>query len=206
MNAPIIIAAAWLFWCFVHSLLICRPLTAFWQRLLGRRYAFFRIFYNLFSLVFAAFIFFFQVRLPQQLLWSWHGEWRLLQGGLLLYALFMFAAGARVYDLGAFAGTSQVGAYLRGTVSTGMPFTCKGVLKVVRHPWYSGGLAFLWGVGGISDVSLAAKLVLSGYLVIGGMIEERKLMAELGEAYAAYRRQVPMFLPWKSLWGITHSR
>ena len=197
VNAPVITATAWLFWCLLHSLLITNSLTAYLRRLLGRRYAFFRIFYNLFSLLSAAAVFFLQVRLPRQLLWSWHGEWRILQGALLLYAFFMLAAGARVYDLSAFSGISQIRSYRRGTTAAGMPFTCKGILQVVRHPWYSGGLAFLWGVGHISDVSLPAKVVLSAYLVIGAMLEERKLRAALGDAYAAYQRRVPMFFPWK---------
>lgn len=199
MNAPAIIATAWISWCFLHSLLIGTPQTAIFRRLLGRRSAFFRLSYNLFSLVSAAVVFILQLRLPQQLLWSWHGAWRLLQCGLLFYAFFMFTAGARAYDLGAFLGISQIRSYRRGTAFVDMPFTCKGILQVVRHPWYSSGLVFLWAVGQISDVSLTAKLVLSMYLVIGGMIEERKLLATLGEEYAAYRRQVPMFFPWKSL-------
>jgi len=201
MNAPVIIAAAWIFWCFLHSLLICGAQTVFFCRFLGRRYAFFRLSYNLFSLVSAAVILYWQLRLPQQLLWSWHAEWRWLQAGVLLYAFFMFVAGARVYDLAAFSGVSQIKAYRLGTVPAGMPFTCRGILKFVRHPWYSGGLAFLWGVGRITDVSLTAKLVLSVYLVIGAVIEERRLLAALGEEYAAYRRRVPMLFPWKNLAG-----
>lgn len=197
MNAPVITATAWVSWCFLHSLLITGPLTAYLRRLFGRRYAFFRISYNLFSLLSAAVVFFMQLRLPRQLLWSWHGEWRLLQGALLCYSFFMFAAGARAYDLGAFSGISQIRSYHRGTTAAGMPFTYRGILQVVRHPWYSGGLAFLWAVGQISDVSLAAKLVLSVYLVIGAMLEERKLQAGLGDVYVAYQRRVPMLFPWK---------
>jgi protein-S-isoprenylcysteine O-methyltransferase Ste14 len=199
VNSPSIIAAAWIFWSFLHSFLISGPLTAIFGRVLGRRYAFFRISYNLFSLISASIIFLLQLRLPQQLLWNWHGKWLVLQGALLSYAFFMFAAGGRVYDLGVFSGISQIRAYGRNTPPASLAFTCKGILKFVRHPWYSGGLAFLWGAGQISDVSLAAKVVLSLYLIIGCLVEENKLLAALGEEYAAYRRQVPMLIPWKSI-------
>lgn len=199
MTAPLVIASAWTLWCLLHSLLICRSLIAFFGRILGRRIAFFRLSYNFFSLISATAIFFLQLRLPQQQFLNWHGGWRLLQGGILLYALFMFAAGARVYDLGYFTGISQIRDYFGGKSPSGVPFSRKGILHAVRHPWYSGGLALLFGMGGFSDVSLAAKIVLSTYLVIGTVMEEKKLLVELGEEYALYRRQVPMLLPWKAL-------
>ena len=201
MNAPCIIAAAWTFWCFLHSFLICRSLTGFLSRHLGRHYVYYRFFYNLFSLSSAAGVLYLHLLLPRQQLWSWHGGWRLLQGGLLLYALFMFATGLRCYDLGYFAGIKQIRDYRRGESSAGMAFTRKEILRFVRHPWYSGGLSFLVAFGGISDVSLAAKLVLIAYLLIGAALEEKKLLAELGEEYAVYRQEVPMLFPWRILGG-----
>ena len=72
-----------------------------------------------------------------------------------------------------------------------------GILAHVRHPWYGGGLALLWGLPGLTDVSLVTRLILSAYLLIGARLEERKLIGLHGEAYRDYRCRVPMFFPWK---------
>jgi protein-S-isoprenylcysteine O-methyltransferase Ste14 len=37
--------------------------------------------------------------------------------------------------------------------------------------------------------------VLSVYIIIGCILEERKLLAEFGDAYRQYQRQVPMLVP-----------
>ncbi|MDP3480639.1 MAG: hypothetical protein Q8R88_12775 [Desulfoprunum sp.] len=39
--------------------------------------------------------------------------------------------------------------------------------------------------------------LLSAYLIIGTILEERKLVVEYGDIYRTYQRQVPMLLPWK---------
>jgi protein-S-isoprenylcysteine O-methyltransferase Ste14 len=72
-----------------------------------------------------------------------------------------------------------------------------GAFALVRHPIYSGILlavyataaakGTLWGIAG-------AVLVTIG-IVMKARQEERWLTTELGEAYAAYRRRVPMLLP-----------
>jgi protein-S-isoprenylcysteine O-methyltransferase Ste14 len=71
------------------------------------------------------------------------------------------------------------------------------VLRYVRHPWYSSGLPILWTVGPITDANLLTRIILSLYLVIGTLLEERKLLHEIGESYRSYCRQVPMLIPWK---------
>jgi protein-S-isoprenylcysteine O-methyltransferase Ste14 len=40
--------------------------------------------------------------------------------------------------------------------------------------------------------------VLTIYLVVGAILEERKLVAEFGEAYREYQGKVPMFVPAKA--------
>jgi protein-S-isoprenylcysteine O-methyltransferase Ste14 len=44
-----------------------------------------------------------------------------------------------------------------------------------------------------------AGVILSLYLVVGTILEERKLVAEFGESYRAYQREVSMLVPWKWL-------
>jgi protein-S-isoprenylcysteine O-methyltransferase Ste14 len=42
---------------------------------------------------------------------------------------------------------------------------------------------------------MALNLSLSLYLVIGALFEERKLLQEFGEDYAAYQDRTPMLFP-----------
>jgi protein-S-isoprenylcysteine O-methyltransferase Ste14 len=42
-------------------------------------------------------------------------------------------------------------------------------------------------------------VILSAYLLIGTLLEERKLVLEFGEKYKAYQRQVSMLIPLKWL-------
>ena len=75
-------------------------------------------------------------------------------------------------------------------------FRATGILRIVRHPWYSGGIAFVWAAGPVTTVSLAVKIVLSVYLLVGAVLEERKLVAQWGASYQEYQQRVPMLIPW----------
>ncbi len=96
-----------------------------------------------------------------------------------------------------FLGISQWLQSRRAEAPAPLPFYSGGILGYSRHPWYSGGIAFLWGAGPNSDVALPVKLILSAYLVIGTFLEEKRLQKELGAPYIAYCRTVPMLIPWK---------
>ena len=43
---------------------------------------------------------------------------------------------------------------------------------------------------------LALNLGATIYILAGAWLEERKLLAEFGEAYADYRRRTPFIIPW----------
>ncbi len=75
-----------------------------------------------------------------------------------------------------------------------------GLYRWVRHPLYTAGLLFIWLLPVMSTSLLALNLGLTAYIYIGSIFEERKLLRELGPAYAEYQRQVPRLipLPWRS--------
>ena len=61
----------------------------------------------------------------------------------------------------------------------------------------AGMVVALDAFGPVTDVNLWPRIILSAYLVVGSILEERKLLAEIGEPYAEYRRRVPMLVPWR---------
>jgi len=42
-------------------------------------------------------------------------------------------------------------------------------------------------------------VVLTVYIIIGTLLEEKKLIAEIGQPYLIYRSRVPMLIPWKKM-------
>ena len=192
-----VLVLLWTGWCIVHSLLITGRVTGWVRKKGGMLQGGYRLFYVLFSSLSLVPLLWYQYSLPRQVLFAWHGPWRLLQAVLLLYSLFMFYGGREVYDTGYFLGLSQCRRYRRGREEHPLPFTSRGVLRYVRHPWYSGGLAFLWALGPITDVNLVVRIILTLYVFLGTLLEERKLARELGRPYLDYCRRVPMLIPWR---------
>ncbi|NIA05826.1 MAG: hypothetical protein GWP11_07655 [Proteobacteria bacterium] len=197
MLTLISLCSLWIAWCAQHSLLISSHAHRTARTLLGRYFGLYRLGYVLFSVVTLVPLLYYQYSLPQHVIFAWHGPWRLLQAGLLIYAAVLFYLGSRVYDMAYFLGISQWRQYRRAEAPAPLPFRCDGILGYVRHPWYGGGIAFLWGAGPNSDVSLLGKVILSAYLVIGTFLEEKRLKKELGTPYITYCRSVPMLIPWK---------
>lgn len=187
----------WIGWCVLHSLLITAKMNAWVKRRGGAVRGASRLAYNLIAVLTFVPLVWYQFSIPATALFTWTGPWRILQVLIIAYSLIMFVGGKRSYHMGHFLGMAQWREYREGREPAGLPFRTSGALRWVRHPWYSGGLALLWASGPVTDMNLGGKLVLSTYLVVGSLLEERKLLAEIGPAYAEYRERVPMLLPWR---------
>ncbi len=71
---------------------------------------------------------------------------------------------------------------------------------MTRHPWYLGSLCLIWSVlSAYPAKSFAVASMLSIYLIVGTMLEERKIMSLYGDVYSEYRAKVSMLFPWKWL-------
>jgi protein-S-isoprenylcysteine O-methyltransferase Ste14 len=71
---------------------------------------------------------------------------------------------------------------------------------MTRHPWYLGSLLAIWTI--FPEYQLGptvAVIILSLYLVLGTLLEERKIVREHGDSYRRYQQQVSMLFPWKWL-------
>ena len=202
-QAMSILALLWIIWCALHSLLITEQAQTWIARQNNWLTGTYRIFYIFFSLLTLIPIIIYQYSFPQKVLFAWHGWWRLPQLLLLSYAFVMFWQGSKNYDVAYFLGIRQWRNQQNGQTAPPLEFRCQGIGLYVRHPWYSGGLALLWAVGPITDINLTSRLILSAYLFIGTLLEERKLRHQLGEPYQQYCQHVPMLFPWKGRVSIT---
>lgn len=187
----------WLVWCAMHSLLITTCVKRWFERRGGAWVGLYRIGYVCFALGTLLPLLWYTASLPQQPFSTLPHWLRGVQWVLLLYAIVLFIGGLRVYDLQVFLGLRQWLDYRAGQTSVSQPFKKAGILRYVRHPWYSGGIALLWSLPTLTDVTLITRLILSGYLIAGALLEERKLRESLGEPYRLYCQEVPMLVPWK---------
>lgn len=187
----------WVLWCLLHSLLIHssvkRRLCSLHPALTGA----YRLCYSLFALLSLLPVAALTLVAPQTVVFDFSGPWRILQAVLLLYAALMFYGGARAYDMDFFLGIRQWNDYRAGKPPGSQVFHDRGVLQRVRHPWYSGGIVLLWAMGPLTTVNLPVRLLLTGYFLVGTVLEERRLKRQLGHPYRDYCRRVPMLFPWR---------
>jgi len=70
-----------------------------------------------------------------------------------------------------------------------------GCYRVVRHPLYLFSILFLLFNPVITTRWLILSALSSVYFIVGALIEERRLLAEHGEAYQIYQLTVPFMIP-----------
>lgn len=72
-----------------------------------------------------------------------------------------------------------------------------GIHHYVRHPLYLGTLLFIWGLVFVFPMlsNLIAVIIITGYVLIGIRLEEKKLLDEFGSAYRDYISRVPKLIP-----------
>ncbi|UCG39357.1 MAG: hypothetical protein JSV00_03765 [bacterium] len=195
MKRYILLALLWTAWCTLHSALISGRVMARMKECHRDRMRYFRIIYNTVSLLTIVPVILYSATLRTSPFFTWSGAWRLPQVLLVISALALFVSGALHYDLLQFLGVRQLreGSSGKGLTQTG-GLDVSGILGVVRHPWYTGGMLILWARP-LDPSALVTNLVLTAYLVVGAHLEERKLVEEFGQEYRQYQRQVPMFFP-----------
>ncbi|OIO55183.1 MAG: hypothetical protein COX57_10650 [Alphaproteobacteria bacterium CG_4_10_14_0_2_um_filter_63_37] len=106
-------------------------------------------------------------------------------------ALVLFLDTLRRYDLSHFAGTKQ---WRARNLNVPDRFVEEGALRWIRHPLYTAGLVLVWGRPLEADQLVSATMI-SLYLVVGALFEERRLMQRFGQTYGPYRERTGMFLP-----------
>lgn len=140
------------------------------------------------------------------LMWQWRGidvvVWNIEQPALRGVAWALFAAGwlmvpAVSYLINHFDlfGMRQVWLHVRGREYTSLPFRTPLLYRHVRHPLYLGWALAFWATPTMTAGHLLLAVVLTGYMMLAAVFEERDLVAHFGQQYAEYRERVPMFVP-----------
>lgn len=100
-------------------------------------------------------------------------------------------------DLPRFLGLRQLVRWAEGQPDPRDPpqLYTGGIYGYVRHPLYFFSLILIWLTPIMTVNLLAFNLGATAYFYLGSIFEERKLVAEFGEAYREHQRRVPRLFP-----------
>ncbi len=201
VESYLLLTLVWTSWCVVHSLMICIPVTNYLETQLGIHFRFYRFAYNLIAITTLALPLLLSLYMQQNetVLFGWSGIFVMLRFFLIGIALTLFVSGARQYSMASFLGISQFRSRRsHHLLSDQSAFNVSGISAVTRHPWYLGGIIITWSAPGVFFPStVVTALIVTGYFLVGTVLEERKLVTYFGDSYRDYQQQVSMLFPVK---------
>ena len=190
---------AWLLYLSVHSLLADDAVKAWSSKLMGDQYKYYRLIYNSIAIVGLVALLVWMMASSQVFVLDLPFYVRALGFIPTLLGMYLMSQSMASYNMAEFIGTAQLNS-ANTNYDEHKTLNIKGLNRYLRHPIYLSvmvftlGLAILWP----STPVCAAVAAVYVYLPLGIYLEERKLIRHFGEAYLAYKRDVPAILP---KWG-----
>lgn len=195
----LLIGSAMALFAVLHSLTAGTWLKERLKTLLGERLVegWYRLTYNLFAAATFLPVLMLVALLPDRMLYHVGLPWSLLMVSIQVAGIVGLLISLKVTDMGQFLGLRQALAYLRGDPLPlrEPPLQVRGMYALMRHPLYFFSLLVIWPVPVMTVNILLFNLGATLYLAVGSLIEERRLEKAYGDAYRAYRRQVPWLIP-----------
>ena len=192
MQVFIKLIILWTVYFSIHSVFASHAVKNFVKRNTPALSRYYRIIYNVFAIVGLLAIIIFQSSLPQEYLYRLDTMLTFLGLSLATLGLIVVKESFSTYDLREFLGIRQ----MKGDLLE-QDFQREGILNYVRHPLYSGSMLLLAGYLIVSPnlINLITVVCMFLYFIIGSYLEEKKLVSAFGNAYLAYRKEVPAFFP-----------
>ncbi len=166
---------------------------------LKSNYKFYRLFYNLAALVTFIPLVLFELSLKGALIFRWEGNLVFLHITLFTVVILLLISGGLKYDMLQLFGIRQIKSGVsHSTLSESGDINTSGILGITRHPWYLATVIFIWICHRDMYIStFIFNILLSIYIIIGTVLEEKKLIIELGDNYQDYKEKVSMLFPTK---------
>ena len=192
----LIVSMLWISYCVLHSFLISVSFTKYVSNLLKDYYSFYRLFYVLVSVVLLIPLINYTADIDRTIIISYEIPWSIIRNICMYGSLLMFFwAFFFSYDPLSFFGIRQILNFKRSDEkNSAIDIKQKGLLGVVRHPMYLALIIYLW-MQTFRVVDIIVNTILTIYVVIGTLLEEKKLINEFGESYKQYQKRVPMLIP-----------
>ncbi|MGD8562407.1 MAG: isoprenylcysteine carboxylmethyltransferase family protein [Desulfarculaceae bacterium] len=186
------LAGTWALWCGLHSLLLWEPLRQRLEKALGFRASVYRLHFSLLALLSLAPVAYYTRQSGGLTGFFWPWPWLGLQAPLWLAGLALFGWALISFQRGGVDLAGWQGA-VAGSDRTPHLVT-GGAYGLVRHPMHLAALIMIWARH-LTTADLIINSVLTAYLFLGGIHEERRLYRMFGAAYQEYARRVPYLVP-----------
>ncbi len=190
------------FFAFLHSILASLKLKQFLREKIGDRIAFYRLSYNIFSLVSFG-LFLYLSPKPQQLVYEIPFPYDFVIYFFQILSLMGIVWTFKYIDFGEFIGLKQIKRYLSGNYQDiydeNFSFRVLGPYRISRHPVYLFSILFLSLRPYMTVFYLTLIVLVILYFYIGSYFEEQKLETLFGEEYRNYKSQVSRIFPIKFL-------
>ncbi len=193
----VILAILWVGWCALHSVLASIRINSYLKSRFSEIYRYYRFTYNAIAVVTLIPVLAYSFHIQGPVFLEWDGYWLGLQALMVSVGALLFFAPLKQYDMSRFFGWQQIKDGLTHEVlSKDNKLDTSGVLACIRHPWYSGAILLIWARN-LDMATIIVNVIITAYFMIGAMLEERKLVLELGDEYRRYQQTVGMFIPYR---------
>lgn len=199
MLEYVILFVGWAAFYALHSLLAHEATKKYFKKLTGSHFRFYRVAFNIISTVYFLVLLWFQFSIPVEKFMS-DNVWLKVAGGVIFIvgAMVLLAAFAN-FNKAEFLGIEQLSTNNteNENIQGQHQLVKTGMYGYVRHPLYFGVIIML--IGALVYLPNYSTLILVVttfiYLPLGVRLEENKLIAEFGEQYLQYRKEVKMLVP-----------
>jgi protein-S-isoprenylcysteine O-methyltransferase Ste14 len=195
----IILSLVWIGYLALHSTMISITVINFLKNRLLNNYRFYRLFYNTVAVATLIPVILYSVKIQDQMFYIWDGYLYYIKWFVRTVGLLLFVAGIRHYSMLQFLGIKQItDGSKHNLMNLSGELDATGILGMLRHPFYSGVILLFWARD-LDNTRLIINTIVTVYVIIGTLLEERKLIIEFDEKYREYQQKVSMFVPWKWL-------
>lgn len=189
----ILLCLLWVTWCFLHSFFSATKTTVWFRSRLENKFIYYRICYNIISLITVLPLLYWQGNIAGPVVIPLSPLMKIMKFITAISAIIIISGSFLSFDSGEFLGIRQITNKKEGQKAL---ISRNGFYGAVRHPMYLAGVIFFLAL--MTDAMLSqflGYLILAIYMMIGTLLEDRRLARELGEPYKTYQKEVPMLLP-----------
>lgn len=195
----VIIFFLFLLFAVSHTWLASRKIKNALAEKIGAKIAFYRLFYNVSSVLFLA-VFFVLSPHPDIIVYDLQFPFDIITFALQVLSLIGLIWAARGISLKEFAGIAQIERFIRGEYNTAeldekQILKTDGAFRLVRHPIYLFSILFLGSRPTMNLFYLIMFICMVIYFYAGSVFEERKLVEIFGDEYREYQLRVPRIFP-----------
>jgi methanethiol S-methyltransferase len=187
--------------CISHSILASNKVKKEFQNRFGNLIAFYRVGYNIISVI--TFIIIYQMlpRIDIQL-FDIPNPYDLIILFFQLLSIVGLIWSAKYFNSSEFFGLAQIKRYIAhnynlNDIDENSELRIEGPYKYSRHPIYLFSILFLIMRPVMSLTYLIIVVIFVVYFYIGSAFEEKRLIEKFGEEYINYQKSVPRIFPIK---------